>query len=123
MSLPASIVPLVRQFVSNGFKFLFQQGENVADVLRWRVPKVARRIDLAELKIDLAELKVEPETFVAPGFTQLESDVLLRAPFHKRSSAGEIIEVFILLEHQSEPDELMVFQTLSQGGPCCADSC
>src|SRR5690348_8606484 len=105
MSQPPDLVPLVRQFASNGFKFLFQQGENVADVLRWRVPKVAGRIDLAQLK-------VEPETFVAPGFTQLESDVLLRAPFRKRTSAGEIIEVFVLLEHQSEPDELMVFRVL-----------
>ncbi len=38
--------------------------------------------------------------------------MLLRAPFRKRGKAGELIEVFILLEHQSEPDELMVFRVL-----------
>jgi hypothetical protein len=96
---------LVRQFASNSFKYLFQRGDNVADVLRWRVPLIARRIDLAQLA-------VEPETFVAPGFAQLESDVLLRAPFRTRGAADELIEVFILLEHQSEPDELMVFRVL-----------
>jgi hypothetical protein len=106
MSAPPGVPPLVRQFASNSFKFLFQRGDNVADLLRWRVPRVARRVHLAGLT-------VEPETFVAPSFTQLESDVLLRAPFRKRSSsAGELIEVFILLEHQSEPDELMVFRVL-----------
>jgi hypothetical protein len=105
MSAPPSVAPLVRQFASNSFKFLFQRGDNVADLLRWRVPRIARRIDLAGLL-------VEQETFVAPSFTQLESDVLLRAPFRQRSRAGELIEVFILLEHQSEPDELMVFRVL-----------
>jgi hypothetical protein len=105
MSLPANVAPLVRQFASNGFKFLFQHGDNVADVLRCRTPQVARRIDLSRLA-------VEPETFVAPGFTQLESDVLLRAPVRKPSDAGELIEVFVLLEHQSEPDKLMVFRVL-----------
>ena len=105
MSVPPGVPPLVRQFASNSFKFLFQRGDNVADLLRWRLPRIARRVDLGQLA-------VEPETFVAPSFTQLESDVLLRAPFRKRSSAGELIEVFILLEHQSEPDELMVFRVL-----------
>jgi hypothetical protein len=105
MSAPPGVAPLVRQFASNSFKFLFQRGDNVADLLRWRVPRIARRVDLGQLA-------VEPETFIAPGFTQLESDVLLRAPFRKRGSAGELIEVFILLEHQSEPDELMVFRVL-----------
>jgi hypothetical protein len=104
MSAPPGVAPLVRQFASNSFKFLFQRGDNVADLLRWRVPHLARRVDLGQLT-------VEPETFIAPSFTQLESDVLLRAPFRKRSE-GELIEVFILLEHQSEPDELMVFRVL-----------
>src|SRR5262249_32741054 len=63
-------------------------------------------------RVDLTRLTVEPESFVAPGFTQLESDVLLRAPFRQRGRDGERIEVFALFEHQSEPDELMAFRVL-----------
>src|SRR5438309_3635094 len=100
MSLPPDVLKLVREFSSNGFKFLFRRGDNVADLLHWREPGIARRIDFRRLV-------VQPDTFVSAGFVQLESDVLLRAPFRARRGRGEAIEVFILIEHQSEPDELM----------------
>jgi hypothetical protein len=36
MSLPAEVEPLVRRFASNGFRYLFRQADNVADLVRWR---------------------------------------------------------------------------------------
>src|SRR5262249_17979028 len=103
MPLPPAVVPLVRQFASNGLKYLFSRGDNVADLLRWRVPALAARIDFARME-------VQPDTFIAPGFAQMESDVLLRAPF--RAGRGRQVEVYVLIENQAEPDELMAFRAL-----------
>jgi hypothetical protein len=63
MPLPPAVVPLVRQFASNGLKYLFSRGDNVADLLRWRVPALAARIDFARME-------AQPDTFVAPGFAR-----------------------------------------------------
>jgi hypothetical protein len=105
MTLPADVVPLVREFASNSFRFLFRQGDNVGDLLRWQQPEIARRMDFAQLA-------VLPDTFVSAGFAGLESDVLLRGPFRVGRRQPSTIEVYILIEHQSEPDELMVFRVL-----------
>jgi hypothetical protein len=102
MPLPPDVVPLVRNFANNSFRYLFRQGENVADLVRWRTPQIAQGIDFSRLV-------VQPETFITPGFSELESDVLLRAPWRSRGKARGI-QVFILVEHQSEPDELAVFR-------------
>ncbi len=77
MPLPPDVVSLVREFANNSFRYLFRQVDNVADLLRWREPKIARGIDFTQLA-------VQPETFIAPSFAQLESDVVLRAPFRAR---------------------------------------
>ena len=79
MPLPPDVVPLVREFASNSFRYLFRQSDNVADLLHWREPKIARGIDFTQFV-------VQPETFIAPTFAQLESDVLLRA--RSRPGAG-----------------------------------
>jgi predicted transposase YdaD len=100
--LPPEVVPLVRGFANNSFRYLFRQGDNVADLVRWRTPKIAQ-------SIDFSRVEVQPDTFITPGFTELESDVLLRAPWRTRSASGAI-QVFILIEHQSEPDEHAVFR-------------
>jgi predicted transposase/invertase (TIGR01784 family) len=105
MPLPPDVVPLVREFASNSFRYLFRQVDNVADLLRWREPKIAHGIDFSQLV-------VQPETFIAPSFAQLESDILLRAPFQIRRHKDGSIEIFILIEHQSEPDELMLFRVV-----------
>jgi predicted transposase/invertase (TIGR01784 family) len=105
MPLPPDVVPLVREFANNSFRYLFRQVDNVADLLHWREPKIARGIDFTQMA-------VQPETFIAPTFAQLESDVILRAPFRVRRGRNGSIEIFILIEHQSEPDELMVFRVI-----------
>jgi predicted transposase/invertase (TIGR01784 family) len=105
MPLPPDVVPLVREFASNSFRYLFRQSDNVADLLRWREPKIAPGIDFTQMA-------VQPETFIAPSFAQLESDIILRAPFRIRRGKDGSIEIFILIEHQSEPDELMLFRVV-----------
>jgi predicted transposase/invertase (TIGR01784 family) len=77
----------------------------VVELLRWREPKIARRIEFDKLT-------VLPETFVTPDFAALESDVLLRVPFRLKIGADGMIQVFILIEHQSEPDALMIFRVI-----------
>src|SRR5262249_21537707 len=72
--------------------------------VRWRTPAIGQRIDWSGVA-------VQPDTFIAPGFTELESDVLLKAPWRATSGERGYIEVFILIEHQSEPDEHAVFRT------------
>jgi hypothetical protein len=92
MPLPPDIVPLIREFANNSFRYLFRQADNVADLLRWREPKIARGIDFTQMA-------VQPETFIAASFAQLESDVILRAPFRIQRSGDGSIEIFILIEH------------------------
>jgi hypothetical protein len=105
MPLPPEVLPLVRNFANNSFRFLFHQPGNVADLVRWRTPRIARGIDFSELV-------VQPETFVTPGFTELESDVLLQAPWRTRGREQSLLQVYILIEHQSEPDEHAVFRAV-----------
>jgi hypothetical protein len=104
MPLPLEVVPLVRGFANNSFRYLFRQPGNVADLVRWRTPEIAKGIDFTRLV-------VQPDTFITPGFTELESDVLLQAPWRTRGKGGGL-QVFILIEHQSEPDEHAVFRAL-----------
>ena len=103
MTLPPEVVPLVRGFANHSFRYLFRQANNVADLVRWCTPKIAQRIDFTQLE-------VQPDSFIAPGFTELESDVLLRAPWRSGRGPGGAIQVFILIEHQSEPEEHAVFR-------------
>src|ERR1700724_2769459 len=103
MPLPPDVVSLVRGFANYSFRYLFCQSDNVADLVRWRKPKIAQ-------SIDFSRLVVQPDTFITPGFTELESDVLLRAPWRTQSDEAGEIQVFILIEHQSEPDEHAVFR-------------
>jgi hypothetical protein len=105
MPLPEAVVPLIREFANNGYRYLFRHPANVADLIRWREPTLARRMAFADLK-------VLPETFVTADFAALESDILLRMPFRLRPSIDGTLELFLLIEHQSEPDELMLFRVL-----------
>jgi hypothetical protein len=75
----------------------------VADLVRWRKPTIAEGIDFSRIA-------VQPDTFITPGFTELGSDVLLRAPWRSGGARAGGIQVFILIEHQSEPDEHAVFR-------------
>ncbi len=105
MTPPDELVLLVRKFANNSYRFLFRHKDNVADLLRWREPVLTEAILFDKLT-------VLPDTFVAADFAALESDVLLRVPFRLAGSPDGTIELFILIEHQSEPDSLMIFRVI-----------
>jgi hypothetical protein len=97
---------LVRHFPENGLKVLLENSGNVRDLLQLlAVPVVPR--------IDFAHMQVEPAQFVQRDYRHLESDVVLRAPLRVgRRGRPRWITIYILIEHQSEPDRFMVFRVL-----------
>jgi hypothetical protein len=94
---------LVRNFANHSFRYLFSERENAANFIRWVQPTLAEHIDFSQIAL-------QPVTFITPTFHQLECDVLLRAPWRGDSPDAGGIEVFILIEHQSEPDIHMTFR-------------
>ena len=97
---------LVRHFPENGLKVLLENPGNVRDLLQLLgVPAVPR--------IDFAHMEVEPAQFVQRDYRHLESDVVLRAPLRVAARGrARWITIYILIEHQSEPDRFMVFRVL-----------
>jgi predicted transposase YdaD len=103
MTPTPDVTELVRNFASNGFKYLLRQPDNLRDLLRLHKPDLAGRLDYANAR-------EQPGSFVAPDFRHLESDLLLRVPL---LNAGPLtIDVYVLIEHQSEPDDLVVWRAL-----------
>ena len=95
---------LVRHFPENGLKVLLENPGNVRDLLHLLgVPAVPR--------IDFPHMQVEPAQFVQRDYRHLESDVVLRAPLRVAARGrARWITIYILIEHQSEPDRCMVFR-------------
>jgi hypothetical protein len=97
---------LVRNFQENGLKLMLENPGNVHDVLKM--------LDVELLpRIDLTQMQVVPGRFVQRDYRHVESDLVLQAPV--RSKAGgksRKILLYILIEHQSEPDRFMVFRVL-----------
>jgi hypothetical protein len=96
----------VRHFSENGLKLLLQDAGNVRDLLRLRDPARAARIDFARLTID-------PTSYVAADYRHLCSDIVLKVPYRTRlGGRRRTLTLYILIEHQSEPDPLMVLRVL-----------
>jgi hypothetical protein len=97
---------LVRQFRENGLKLLFHEPANVRDLLALRDPDRAARIDFARMTIDST-------TYVAADYRHLASDLVLQVPY--RTHVGgrrRTLTLYLLIEHQSEPDALMLLRVL-----------
>jgi hypothetical protein len=98
---------IVRQFSENGLKLLLENPLNVVDLLGLSVP------DIIEM-IDPAQLKTVQTTFVQSDYRHVESDVVLVAPL-RRARTKRLLRrllIYILIEHQSEPDRLMPLRAL-----------
>jgi hypothetical protein len=97
---------LVRQFHENGLKLLLQDAANVRDLLTLRDPARAARIDFARLTVD-------PTSYVAADYRHLCSDLVLKVPYRTRlAGRPRSLTLYLLLEHQSEPDVLMALRVL-----------
>src|SRR5439155_25966303 len=62
--------------------------------------------------IDFAQMVLDPTSYVQRDYRRVEADVVLHAPWRlpgKRQRGRRII-VYILIEHQSEPDRHMIFR-------------
>src|SRR5262245_9407173 len=96
----ARIREIVRQFPENGLKLLLHHPANVRDLLR------IVGSDLVD-KLDYSSLTVDPTSYVASDYRHVESDLVLKVPFlHPERSTRAKITLYILIEHQSEPDRL-----------------
>ncbi|MBN2490293.1 MAG: Rpn family recombination-promoting nuclease/putative transposase [Planctomycetes bacterium] len=91
---------LARNFHENGMKLLLEDPRNVRDL----VMLVSR--DLAE-RIDFERLKPVKQTFVRKDYRHVHTDIVLTAPLRGEPEGGKRVWIYILIEHQSEPDRMM----------------
>jgi hypothetical protein len=97
---------LVRHFHENGLKLLLENPGNVRDFLQMLEVQLLARIDFAQMG-------VVPGRLVQRDYRHLESDLVLQAPVRPRSGdKHRQILLYILIEHQSEPDRLMPLRVL-----------
>jgi hypothetical protein len=97
---------LARHFHENGFKFLLENPGNVRDLLHLLEVQLLPRIDFDRMR-------VVPGRFVQRDYRHLEADLVLQAPVKPGpgSKAPQIL-LYILIEHQSEPDPFMPLRAL-----------
>jgi predicted transposase YdaD len=103
MSAPR-VAEIVRHFRENGLKVLLQRPANVRDLLALAG---AAHLD----RLDFARLSVEPTTYVASDYRHLTSDLVLTIPL-RLGGRRRTLTLYVLIEHQSEPDALMVLRVL-----------
>jgi Putative transposase, YhgA-like len=97
---------LVRHFHENGLKFLLENPGNVHDLLQLLQVQLLPRIDFSQMR-------VVPGRFVQRDFRHLESDLVLRAPVQPPpGTEPRQLLLYILIEHQSEPDRFMPLRVL-----------
>jgi predicted transposase/invertase (TIGR01784 family) len=101
------ILQIVRQFWENAIKLLLENPENARDLLTLTGAAIVKLIDLRRVKLI-------PTTFVERDYRHVESDVVLLAPLRRRKGerTGRVLLIYILIEHQSEPDRLMPLRSL-----------
>ncbi len=103
----ARIKALVRQFAQNGIKLLLENPRNVRELLAIAQVKV---LDL----IDFERMSLVPTSFVQRDYRHVEADVVLRAPVRRsgKGRARRSVTIYILIEHQSRPDLIMILRAL-----------
>ncbi len=98
---------IIRQFPENGLKLLLENAGNVRDLLAIADPPERQFIDFNKLT-------QERTTFVSRDYRHVEADIVLRAPVLRQflSDARQMVWIYLLIEHQSEPDEWLVLRLL-----------
>jgi hypothetical protein len=97
---------LIRNFHENGLKFLLENPGNIHDLLQL--------LDVQLLpRIDFTQMHVVPGRFVGRDFRHIESDLVLQAPIRAEAGSEQRrIFLYLLIEHQSEPDRFMPLRVL-----------
>ena len=103
----ARVLQIVRQFWENAIKLLLEDPKNVRDLLALCGADIVKQIDLRRLKLIQT-------TFVERDYRHVESDVVLLAPLRRRKGerTARVLMIYILIEHQSEPDRLMPLRSV-----------
>jgi len=100
------ILQIVRNFPQNGMRLLLETPANVRDLLQIVGPQF---VDL----IDFTRMRAERADFIARDFRHVEADLVLRAPARVgREGRRREVLIYVLIEHQSQPDRLMPFRLL-----------
>ncbi|HYT87449.1 MAG TPA: Rpn family recombination-promoting nuclease/putative transposase [Gemmataceae bacterium] len=100
------IVEIVRRFAANGMKLLLEDPGNVRDLFTLTDVGVLERVDFKQMK-------PAGTSFVARDYRHVEADVVLTAPLRRKNRTSKTqVTIYILIEHQSEPDELMPLRVL-----------
>jgi hypothetical protein len=97
---------LLRNFPENGVKVMLENPANVRDVLNLLGVRCVGRIDFGRMEVD-------PTHFVGADYRHLAADLVLRAPL-RALGRGRVrwLTIYVLIEHQSEPDPFMPFRVL-----------
>jgi predicted transposase YdaD len=98
------IEQIIRHFRENGLKLLLQDPGNARDLMALTATPLLDRLDFAQMTVD-------PTTYIAADYRHLASDLVLQVPLRTGRGRGTIT-VYILIEHQSEPDPLMRLRVL-----------
>ncbi len=97
---------IIRHFRENGLKLLLQHPAHARDLL------TLGRYDHVGA-IDFRRMTVDPTTYVAADYRHVSADLVLKAPFRGRQGRRRrTITLYILIEHQSEPDAIMLLRVL-----------
>jgi hypothetical protein len=97
---------LARNFPQNGMRMLLERPANVRDLLQIVSPQFVSLIDFSGMKAERGD-------FIARDFRHVEADLVLRAPARlSREARRQHVMIYILIEHQSQPDTLMPLRLL-----------
>ena len=99
-SSEARIRELVRHFKENGMKMLLEHPANVRDMLG-----LLHTSWLDE--IDFTRLELVKTTFIRRDYRHLASDLVYTAPLVGGRRSRRSLLIYLLIEHQSEPDRMM----------------
>jgi hypothetical protein len=97
---------IVRNFPENGMKTLLQRAGNVREMLTLAGCELTPRLVFDEMAVD-------PTTYVSADYSHVSSDIVLTVPV--RAAKGRRkrpLSLTILIEHQSDPDRLMLLRVL-----------
>jgi hypothetical protein len=90
----------MREWEDRSAQWLFEDPENVGGLLQIQDPELAEQLDFSRAE------RVN-RTFVPANLRKKESDLIYRVPFRADAEGGQEVWVYVLVEHQSEPDPLM----------------
>ena len=95
-----------RLFPENGMKLLLYEALNLHELLDIGNAPLLPQIDFSKLTLD-------PTNYVQPDYRHLQSDLVFRCPLRTKGRCSRtVLWLYILVEHQSEPDRLMPLRVI-----------